>query len=147
MLGFICEKNVILVHNILIMCRQQYTKILEKQKNSLRKRISYRNSCAKLEADFTYDNKYIQNDVNSIQKQLFKGVLKKKVFWKYAANLQEKTHAEVWFQQSWISCWIKLNEVAAYLQNTFLPFPKNSGRLKLACSTRVNIGSEWSKVH
>ena len=22
----------------------------------------------------------------------------KKVFWKYAANLQENTHAEVWFQ-------------------------------------------------
>ena len=26
------------------------------------------------------------------------GVLKKKVFWKYAAKLQENTHAEVWFQ-------------------------------------------------
>ena len=22
----------------------------------------------------------------------------KKVFWRYAANLQEKTHAEVWFE-------------------------------------------------
>ena len=25
-------------------------------------------------------------------------LVKKKVLWKYAANLQENTHAEVWFQ-------------------------------------------------
>ena len=30
-----------------------------------------------------------------IQKQPFIGVLTKKVFWKYAANLQENTHAAV----------------------------------------------------
>ena len=34
----------------------------------------------------------------NIQKQPLRGVLRKKVFWKYAANLQENTHAEVRFQ-------------------------------------------------
>ena len=33
-----------------------------------------------------------------IQKQPPRGVLKKKVFWKYAANIQVNTYAEVWFQ-------------------------------------------------
>ena len=39
-----------------------------------------------------------------------------KVFWKYAANLQENTHAEVWFPTlEWMfSC-----KFATYLQNTF----------------------------
>ena len=36
-----------------------------------------------------------------LQKQPPRGILsKKKVFWKYATNLQENTHAEVWFQWS-----------------------------------------------
>ena len=26
-----------------------------------------------------------------------------KVYWKYAANLQENTHAEMWFQQSYFA--------------------------------------------
>ena len=32
------------------------------------------------------------------QKQPSRGVIKEKVFWKHAANLQENTHAEVRFQ-------------------------------------------------
>ena len=36
---------------------------------------------------------------------LGKGVLK--VFWKYAANLQENTHAEVWFQKSYFATLLK----------------------------------------
>ena len=32
-----------------------------------------------------------------LQRQLSSGVLKEKGFWKYAANLQENTHANVWF--------------------------------------------------
>ena len=33
-----------------------------------------------------------------IQKQPFRECSHKKVFWRYAANLQENTHAEVWFE-------------------------------------------------
>ena len=40
----------------------------------------------------------IRTDIITWQKQPSKSILKKKVFWKYAANLQENTHAEVWFQ-------------------------------------------------
>ena len=32
-----------------------------------------------------------------LQRQPSSGVLKEKGFWKYAANLQENTHANVWF--------------------------------------------------
>ena len=35
--------------------------------------------------------------MNEIQKQLPRGVHRKKLFWKYAANLHKNTHAEVWF--------------------------------------------------
>ena len=50
-----------------------------------------------------------------------------KVFWKYAANLQESTHAEVRFQQS---CKVTLLNVAYYnLLHTFRTlFPKNTCR-------------------
>ena len=43
----------------------------------------------------------------------------KKVFWKYVSNLQENTHAKVWFQ---LSCFASLNfcKFAAYFYNTFL---------------------------
>ena len=41
-------------------------------------------------ADFQYSGK--------IQKQPTRRALKKKLFWKYTANLQENTHAKVWFQ-------------------------------------------------
>ena len=44
--------------------------------------------------------KEMNKQVSYIQKQPPRGVLRKKVFWKYAANVQENTHAEVWFQQS-----------------------------------------------
>ena len=52
----------------------------------------------------------------------------KKVFWKYAANLQENTHAEVWFQLSYkpkqlywngTSAWVIFCKFAADFQNTF----------------------------
>ena len=39
----------------------------------------------------------------------------KKMFWKYVANLQENTHAEVWFQTS---AWVFSCKFAAYFQNT-----------------------------
>ena len=48
-----------------------------------------------------------------------------KVFWKYAANLQQNTHAEVWFQialqRYWnhTSAWVFSCKFAAYFQNTF----------------------------
>ena len=35
---------------------------------------------------------------NNFQKQPSRGVFQEKVFWKYSANLQENTHAEVLFQ-------------------------------------------------
>ena len=31
----------------------------------------------------------------------------KQLFWKYAANLQENTHAEVWFHKSWSAALLK----------------------------------------
>ena len=34
---------------------------------------------------------------------------KKLVFWKYVANLQENTHAEVWFQWSCFATLLKLH--------------------------------------
>ena len=33
-----------------------------------------------------------------VQKQLFRWVLGKEMLWKYAANLQESSHVEAWFQ-------------------------------------------------
>ena len=42
----------------------------------------------------------------------------KKVFWKYAANLQENAHAEVWFQNHTLA-WVFSCKIAAYFQNTF----------------------------
>ena len=39
-----------------------------------------------------------------------------KVFWKYAANLQENTHAEVWNRTS---AWVFSCKFAVYFQNTF----------------------------
>ena len=39
-----------------------------------------------------------------------------KVFWKYAANLQENTHAEL---QIHTSAWVLSCKFAAYFQNTF----------------------------
>ena len=33
----------------------------------------------------------------------------KKMFWKYAANLQHNTHAEVQFRQSWKAALLKSN--------------------------------------
>ena len=34
----------------------------------------------------------------AVQKQLFRGVFRKKVFWKYAVNLQENTRTELWIK-------------------------------------------------
>ena len=47
----------------------------------------------------------------------FRGCFLEKMFWKYAANLQENTHAEVWFQHT--SAWLFSCEFVAYFQNTF----------------------------
>ena len=44
-------------------------------------------------------NKAVLNAV-AFQKQPFQRCSYKTLFWKYAANLQENAHAEVWFQQS-----------------------------------------------
>ena len=33
-----------------------------------------------------------------VQKQPFRVVFYKRLFWKYATHLQENTHVEVWFQ-------------------------------------------------
>ena len=48
---------------------------------------------------------------------------REKVFWKDAANLQEKTHAEVWFQNNFIeiTLWQGLlsYKFVAYFRNTF----------------------------
>ena len=41
------------------------------------------------------------------QKQPSRGVPGKKIFWKYAVNLQENTHAEVWFQYSCFATLLK----------------------------------------
>ena len=51
----------------------------------------------------------------TIQKQPPRGVLKKKVFWKYAANLQENTHSEVRFQYT-----IYINAELLLIQPTLL---------------------------
>ena len=42
-----------------------------------------------------------------LQKQPLRGVLKKRFFWKNSANLQENTYAEVWFQESCKSTFLK----------------------------------------
>ena len=42
-----------------------------------------------------------------------------KVFWKYAANLQENTHAEVWFPSHFGTAWMFSCEFATYFQNNF----------------------------
>ena len=42
-----------------------------------------------------------------------------KVFWKYAANLQENVHAEVRFYWNCTSAWVFSCKFAAYFQNTF----------------------------
>ena len=48
---------------------------------------------------------------------------REKVFWNDAANLQEKTHAEVWFQSNFIkiTLWHGLlsYKFVAYFRNTF----------------------------
>ena len=56
----------------------------------------------------------------SNQKQPSRGVLKK-MFWKYAANMQENTHAEVWFQLylNHTLAWVLSCKFVAYFQNTF----------------------------
>ena len=73
------------------------------------------------------------------------------MFWNYAANLQENTHAEVWFQESckaapakqlywnFTSAWVFSCKFAAYFR---IPFIKNtSGQLflNIECSTLVLI--------
>ena len=40
-------------------------------------------------------------------KAAVKGCYKEKLFWKYAANLQENTYAEVWFQLSCLANLLK----------------------------------------
>ena len=42
-----------------------------------------------------------------------------KVFWQYAANLQENTYAEVRFYWNHTSAWVFSCKFAAYFQNTF----------------------------
>ena len=39
------------------------------------------------------------------------------MFWRYPANLQEKTHAEVWCSE--FSAWVFSCKFAAFFQNTF----------------------------
>ena len=36
-----------------------------------------------------------------------RGAFSKNVFWKYTANLQETTYADVWFQQSFFATLLK----------------------------------------
>ena len=51
----------------------------------------------------------------------------KKVFWNYAANLQENTHAEVWFQSSFIKITLWHGFTHVNLLHIFrTPFPKNN---------------------
>ena len=70
------------------------------------------------------------------------------MFSKYAANLQENTHAEVWFQQSCkvtrTSAWVFSFKFAAYFQNTFSQerlWVTASGSCNL-CVTKVNNNLE-----
>ena len=55
-----------------------------------------------------------------MQKQPFRGVLKETLFWKYAANLQENSHANVALQLYWnhTLAWVLSCKSAAYFQNT-----------------------------
>ena len=70
-----------------------------------------------------------------------------KVFWKYAANLQENAHAEVWFQESCLSQlywyhtspWVFSCKVPEYLQSIFL-----EKHLWRAVSEKRNPASMWS---
>ena len=63
------------------------------------------------QAGYTDQNVFLMKEKNSsifvmpytctewiLQTQSSRGVLREKMFWKYAANLHENTHAEVWFQ-------------------------------------------------
>ena len=43
-------------------------------------------------------NLYKYGRVSHDQKQHARVFVRKNLFWKYVANLQENTHAEVWFQ-------------------------------------------------
>ena len=73
----------------------------------------------------------------------------KKVFWKFAANFQEHTHAEVWFHTS---AWGSLVNLLHIFRT---PFPKNtSGGLLLYSMARFlplfndeHFCAEWIKVN
>ena len=54
----------------------------------------------------------------AMQKQPSRGVLGKKVFLKYAANLQENAHV-LQFYWNRTSAWVLSCKFAAYFQNTF----------------------------
>ena len=65
-----------------------------------------------------------------------------KVFWKYAANLQESAHAEVQFQEKWIairaSAWVFSYKFVAYFQNTF-----SQEHLWMGASGYRNVLNNW----
>ena len=51
----------------------------------------------------------------------------KKVFWRYASNLQKNTHAEVWFQSNFIEMTLRHRCSPVNLLHIFgTPFPKNT---------------------
>ena len=54
----------------------------------------------------------------AMQKQPSRGVLGKKVFLRYAANLQENAHV-LQFYWNRTSAWVLSCKFAAYFQNTF----------------------------
>ena len=69
----------------------------------------------------------------------------KKVLWNHAANLQENTHAEVWFQLQlyWnrTSAWVFSCKFAAYIQNTF--FYEYLWRANYTKKERASWASFW----
>ena len=87
-----------------------------------------------------------------IQKQAYIGVLRKKVFWKYAVNLQENTQAKVWFQTTTalLKSHFSIRCSPVNLLRIFrTPFPKNtSGRLLLNVLIQVlgQFFQKWAKT-
>ena len=65
-----------------------------------------------------YENGHVKlYNINQTKQKLHsKRCYYEKVFWKYAVNLQENTHAEVW---NHTSAWLFSCKFAAYFQNTF----------------------------
>ena len=72
-------------------------------------------------------NKIIFSHIESTSRSSHPEVFLEKVFWKYIANLQENTHAEVWFQQSCKAKWHGCSPVNL-LYIIRAPFLKNTSR-------------------